>query len=64
MGYVSFYHILVPPTGKRGPRNFHSGGKGYGVLLGIRSRGRTNATRNLHFFAELGVAVPPKFLQI
>ena len=61
MGYVSetteangicvcFYHILVPPPGKRGPRNLNGVGKGNGVWLGVRSRGRTNAKRNLDFF--------------
>ena len=32
----------------------------WGVLLVVRSHGRTNATRNFHFFAELGVKGTPQ----
>ena len=70
MGYVSetteanricvcFYHFWSPPPGKRGLRNLHGGGKGYVVFLWVSRRGRTNAMRNLQFFAELGVRGTP-----
>ena len=32
------------------------------MVLGVRSRGRTYATRNLHFFAELGVRGTPNIV--
>ena len=47
-----------------GDFNVCVGGAVFGVVLGVRSRGRTYATRNLHFFAELGVRGTPKLLKV
>ena len=61
--YFVFFLVEPPPPapGKSSSRFFcQSGGAEWlGVVQVVRSHGRTNATRNLHFFAELGVRGTP-----
>ena len=56
-----FIIVGVPPLVSRQVgffANIVGWGVCWGVVLVVRSRGCTNATRNLHFFAELGVLTP------